>query len=717
MNDKEENTGHPKDSNKKPAIKRRKFIQIVGGGVAGLYVFFRLGKHFHLWADGSDPEAKLPSDFNAYLHIAEDGTVSCLTGKIEMGQGIITSLAQMLADELDVPIDKVKMVMGDTGLCPYDQGTWGSLSTRAFGPVMLAAAAEARTELLSLAAGYLKRTSGELAVKDGVVFVKNKESEKVSYGQLTRGKRIEKFMDGKAKAKDFSEYKVMGKSFNRRDAIAKVTGEAMYSGDFRVPGMVYAKILRPPSHGATLVKADTSEAAKMEGISLVRDKDLVAVLHENPEKAELALAKIKAEYTFNEMKVDDKTIFNHLVSSSANGEETDSKGDIPSGKNQSAFLFESEFYNSYVAHAAIEPHTALAYTEGDKMVVRASTQSPFGARESIAGDLGIPLEKVHVIPPFIGGGFGGKGEYYQAIEAARLAKLSRKPVMLQYSRKEEFFYDTFRPAAVVKITSGTGKEGNISLWDYKEYFAGSRGSEPLYEAANQRITSYDADNVHPFGTGAWRAPGNNTNTFARESQIDIMASKIGMDPLEFRLKNLKNEQVIAVLKAVADLFGWSPKKAPSGRGFGIACGFDAGSYVAHMAEVKVDTTTGQVQVLRVACAQDMGFCVNPEGAKIQMEGCITMGLGYVLTEEVEFTGGDIKTANFGTYKLPRFSWLPKIDTLILDRKVAPQGGGEPAIICMGGLIANAIFDATGARIYQLPMTPERVLEAMAKNNR
>ena len=305
------------------------------------------------------------------------------------------------------------------------------------------------------------------------------------------------------------------------------------------------------------------------------------------------------------------------------------------------------------------------------------------------------------------------------IEAARLAMLSDMPVMLEWTRQEEFFYDTFRPAAVVKIKSGIDKEGNINLWDYHVYFAGDRGSETLYDVPNTRTTVYGrgwtAPDVHPFATGAWRAPGNNTNTFARESQIEILASKAGMDPLEFRLKNLKDERIIGVLKAVADKFGWTPIKGPSGKGYGIACGIDAGTYVAHMAEVKVDKNTGMVQVVRVACAQDMGLCINPEGAIMQIEGCITMGLGYALTEEIQFTGGKINNQNFDFYELPRFSWVPKIETVILHKPDQPsQGGGEPAIICMGAVIANAIFDAAGIRMYQLPMTSERIQEALKK---
>ena len=251
------------------------------------------------------------------------------------------------------------------------------------------------------------------------------------------------------------------------------------------------------------------------------------------------------------------------------------------------------------------------------------------------------------------------------------------------------------------------------------YNSGTRGADAIYDIPNTKFTHYDQKNglqpVHQFGTGAWRAPNNNTNTFAREVQIDIMAAAAGTDSLEFRRKNLRDEHILACLKAVADKFGYVPGKAPSGRGIGIACGSDAGAWVAHMAEVKVDKSTGKVTVVRIACAQDMGLCVNPEGATIQMEGCMTMGLGYALAEEVLFEGGKILTHGIDTYNIPRFSWLPKIETVILDRRdQPPQGGGEPAIIAIGAVIANAIFDATGARLYRMPMTPERVLEALKK---
>jgi len=703
-------------SDKRSTLKRRSFIALLGGGI---FILIRPWRAIDIIAAKFDKGRNLTKDYNAFLHIAEDGTVTCFTGKIEMGQGIITSLAQMMADELNVPFEKVKMVMGDTDLCPYDQGTWGSLSTREFGPHMRAAVAEARAVLLELASAKLGVPVSQLEVKDGIITDTKNSTQSVSYSQLTKGKKIEKYLDVKPSVEDYTKFNVVGKSLNHADGILKVTGEAKYTGDYKLPGMVFARILRPPSHGAKLTSVDMSGAEKIKGVKIVRDGDFIAVLHENRDIADQAIVKINAEYSFKEMPVNDRTIYDWMLKADSSANEIRSNGDLKTGEKLSEKIVESEFHDPYVAHAAIETHSALAQLEGDKMTVWASTQSPFGLQEDIAGELGMPLEKVRVITPFVGGGFGGKGASGQGIEAAKLAKLSGKPVMLVWTRDEEFFYDTFHPAGVIKIKSGIDNKGIIKLWDYNIYYSGSRGSETIYDVPNARTTQYrrnkNAPPVHPFGTGAWRAPNNNTNTFARETQIDIMAAKAGIDPLEFRLKNLKDEKMIACLKAVAGKFGYVAGKLPSGRGIGIACGTDAGSWVAHMAEVKVDKTTGKVDVIRIACAQDMGLCVNPEGATIQMEGCITMGLGYTLTEEVFFEGGKIKHQNFDSYEIPRFSALPKIETVILDRQnQAPQGGGEPAIIAIGAVVANAVFDATGARLYRLPMTPERVLEALKK---
>jgi len=703
--------------NDKPhGMERRDFFKILGGGI---FIFFRPWKAIDLFGLPAEQGRSLPKDYNAFLRIAEDGTVTCFTGKIEMGQGIITSLPQMMADELNVPVEKVKMVMGDTDLCPYDQGTWGSMSTRVFGPYMRAAAAEARGVLVDLASTQLGVPVSQLEIRDGIITDTKNPKNSVSYAQLTKGKKIEKFLDVKPAVEDYTKFTYVGKSYKRSDAVLKVTGEAKYTGDLTLPGMVFARILRPPSHGAKLTSVDYSGAEKITGTKVVREGDLIAVINENRDKADEAIAKIKAEYSFNELPVNDKTIFEWMLKADSSVKVLRSNGDLETGRKLSDKVFESEFHDPYLAHTAIETHTAFARLEGDKMTVWASTQSPFGLRDDIVRELRFPAEKVRVITPFVGGGFGGKGESQQGIEAAKLAKLTGKPVMLAWTRDEEFFYDTFHPAGVVKIKSGIDKSGLIKFWDYNLYYSGSRGSDTLYDVPNSKTTHYDQKNgaspVHPLATGAWRAPNNNTNTFARESQIDIMAAAAGIDPLEFRLKNLKDENLIACLKAVADKFGYVAGKSPSGRGIGIALGSDAGAWVAHMAEVKVDKNSGKVQVVRIACAQNMGLCVNPEGATIQMEGCIMMGLGYTLTEEVLFEGGNIQNRGFDSYTIPHFSWLPKIDTVILERKdKPPQGGGEPAIIGIGAVVANAIFNATGARLFRLPMTPARVLEALKK---
>ena len=698
-------------------MRRRSFVKALGGGIV---LFFAPWDALDLMALPAEQRRSLTKDYNAFLHIAEDGTVSCFTGKIEMGQGVITSLAQMMAEELSVPLEKVRMVMGDTDLCPYDAGTWGSLTTRAFGPAMLAAAAEAKAILVQMASEKLGVEASRLEVENGIISESGNPSASVTYGELAKGKKLERYMEIKPPVKDYRKYTLVGKPLKHSDAHDKVTGRAKYTGDLTLPGMVHARIFRPPSHGAKLVSVDLSGAEAVTGARVLRDGDLIAVVSENRDTADLAVSRISAEYTFDELKVNNETLFEFINRGEYRANEVASSGDIASAPQQCDKLFEHEYHDPYLAHAPIEPHTALAKWDGDKVTVWASTQSPFGLQDSIVRELGMTLENVRVITPFLGGGFGGKASSQQGVEAAKLSRLAGKPVMLAWTREEEFMYDTFHPASVIRVKSGMGSDGKIMMWDYSIYLAGTRGSEATYDIPNVRITNYREDRtkypVHPFGTGPWRAPNNNTNTFARETQVDIMAAAAGIDPLEFRLRNLKDERMIGVLKAVADKFGYVPGKKSPGRGIGIACGADAGTWVAEIAEVEVNIATGEVKVVRVACAQDMGLCVNPQGALIQMEGCITMALGYTFTEEVRFEGGVVKDRNFDSYKIPRFSWVPKLDCVIMDKKdQPPQGGGEPAIIAVGGAVGNAIFNATGARLFRVPFTPERVLEAIGKS--
>jgi isoquinoline 1-oxidoreductase len=596
------------------------------------------------------------------------------------------------------------------------------MSTRFFGPALRGAAAEAKAVLLELASEQLRAPKEELEVANGVIFVSRDKSKHVAFGQLAKGKTIERHLTGKPTLRSVAEFTVSGKPVKRLDALAKVTGEAKYAADIRVPGMLYARLLRPPAHGATLKSVDTSAAQALPGVTVVNQDGLVAVLHADPEQAEKALAAVKASFDVPPSTVDTDTIFDHLLQVAPPPEERDRKGDLAEGERIAAALFEHRYENGYGAHAPMETHTALASVEGGKATVWAATQTPFPNQQQIAEALGLAPADVRVITPYVGGGFGGKSSAgLQSVEAARLSRIVGKPVQVTWTRAEEFFYDTFRPAAVVKIKSGIDKAGKIVLWDYQVYFAGPRSAEQFYDVPNSLIRSYgqwgrDATKAHPFATGPWRAPGANINVFARESQIDIMAAKAKADPLEFRLNNTSDKRMRSVLQEAARAFGWKKAPSRSGRGYGIGCGIDAGTYVALFAEVTVDKATGSVRVKRIVCVQDMGQVINPDGAKMQMEGCITMGLGYALSETLRFRGGEVLDRNFDTYELPRFSGLPEIEAILLKNdELAPQGGGEPAIVPVGAAIANAICDATGDRVFRMPMTPERVKKAITKS--
>ena len=700
-------------------MDRRDFVKLFGGGIV---VCVNLGPLtlFNSSAEATVQGRDYPEDINAYLHIAQDGQVTLYSGKIEMGQGIMTSLCQMAAEDLGVNLDSMHIVMGDTDTCPWDMGTFGSLTTRMFGPAVRAAAARARLVLTDLAAERLGVSRESLSVANGVVYVTDERERNVSFGALAQGQAITHTVGEEAVLRAVRDFTIMGESPLRMDGVEKVTGAAKYAGDIRLPGMLYARILRPPAHGATLTRVDTSAAEAMPDVTVVNEDGMVAVLCADPEMAERALGAINAEFDEPAPTVDTESIFQHLIESASEPNTPEQEGDLETGRRDSAQTFDHTYYNSYVAHAPIETHTAVAEIKGGKATVWSSTQAPFGQQPAIARAIGFESEDVRVLTPYVGGGFGGKVGGQQAVEAARLALITGRPVQVAWTRAEEFFYDTFRPAATIRVVSGMNDDGQLTLWDYQVYGAGARGSDVFYDVPNKSVRVYGEwgrgpAGMHPFAVGAWRAPAANSNRFAAEQQIDIMASAAGIDPLEFRLMNTTDQRMLSVLRTIADVAGWESRPAPvrTLRGRGLACGIDAETYVALVADVTVDSTTGAVTVDRVVCVQDMGVVVNPDGARMQMEGCIAMGLGYVFSEEVRFEGGKILDQNFGTYELARFSQMPEIETVFVSNDgLPPKGGGEPAIVNMGAVVANAIFDATGARVYRLPMTPERVLEGI-----
>lgn len=687
---------------------RRKFLKKLGSGII---VVFCLGD-LSLLQGWSQNDLDEMENFNAFLRVKGDGRIDCFTGKIEMGQGVVTSLAQVLAEELEISMKSVDMIMGDTDLCPYDAGTWGSLTTRFADPVLRAAAAEAREILIELAAEQLGENKETLEVIDGTVHVKGDTSQKVTYATLAKGKKIVRSLKTKPDIKRSKDFKIIGKSVISIDAEAKVTGKAKYAGDINLPGMVHATIVRPLVYGSKKLNVDVSGLAAFDGVELIEDEDLIAVIHADPEISNKASKKVKVTWKTPEVKADNESIFQYLDENINDSKVFEEGGNLAVGKETSKKILSTNYHDGYKAHAPIETHTATCFFEGDKLTMWVSSQTPFGTREQLSRSLNMPMENVHIKQIFVGGGFGGKIYNQQAIEVAKIAKLCGKPVQLAWSRSEEFMYDKFRPAALVKATSGVDDKGKLNLWEFDIYCAGTRGTNLFYNIPNNRTRMFDKKGIHLFGTGAWRAPGNNTTTFARESHIDATAHAVGIDALEFRINNLMDEKMITTLKLAAKTFDWN-RKRKKGHGYGIALGKDAGAFVATIAEVRVDENTGVVQPIKIVCAQDMGQVVNPHGAKLQTEGGITMGLGYALYEEVEFNGGRLKSRNFNSYEITRFSKTPKIECVFIDKMDSkPQGGGEPAIISVGGAIANAVFDACGARVNRMPVTPERILEAL-----
>ena len=398
-----------------------------------------------------------PTDVNAYLHIAEDGRVTVFSGKIEMGQGVMTSLAQMAAEDLGVSIGQIEMVMGDTDRCPWDMGTFGSLTTRMFGPALRAAAAEARQVLLTLAAEKLGAPRESLVLENGVVSVKGEPKRSVSYGALAKGQSITRTLGEKAVQRAASEMSVMGRSPRRLDAVDKVTGAGRYAADIRLPGLLHARILRPPAHGATLVRVDTTEAAKVDGTTVVNEDGLVAVLHADPVAAEAALARLKPEWKPAPPGANTDGIFDDLVGRAPAPQVQGVKGDVEAAKAAAAKRYEETYRKGYVAHAPMEPHAATASFENGKLTVWAATQTPFPTRDRLAQVLSLDPKSVRVLTPYVGGGFGGKSTGRQSEEAARLAKTTGRPVQVAYTRQEEFFFDTFDPASVVEDHVGRGR--------------------------------------------------------------------------------------------------------------------------------------------------------------------------------------------------------------------------------------------------------------------
>jgi isoquinoline 1-oxidoreductase len=703
------------------SVSRRDFLKTFAGGLAVLW-FCELD----VLAQGESGNAgrggrRAPGDLAAWLHIGADGTVTAFTGKVEVGQNIRTSLAQAIAEELPTALATIKLVMGDTSLVPWDAGTFGSRSTPQMNLQFRRVAATAREALIDLAAKRWQVSRETLTAVDGKI--RREESagdatEEIGYGELTRGEKLVLDVSEQIPLKPATEWTVAGTSVPKVDGLGFVTGRHVYTTDLvsaeaaaaggeerakgaAFVGLLHGRVLRPPAFAATMVSLDSREAEAMAGVTVVREGDFVGVTAPTEHQAAQAVAALRVEWRTSP-QVSERELFAHLRKTAGDGAATESGGEGKQG------AFRQSYTVAYIAHAPLEPRAAVAEWSGDRLTVWTGSQRPFGVQTELASTFRVPEENVRVIIPDTGSGYGGKHTGEAAIEAARLAKATGHPVKLVWTREEEFTWAYFRPAGVMEIVSEVDANGRITRWEHHNYNSGNAGIGVLYEVPGARTEFHRTES--PLRQGSYRALAATANHFARETHIDELAREKGIDPLKFRLRNLPDARARAVVEAAAKAFGWGSDARASGRGVGIAVGFDKGGYLATCAEVEVTATTGRVAVKRVVQSFECGAIVNPDHLKNQIEGSIVQGLGGALFEAVRFDEGRILNPRFSQYRVPRFSDTPAIEVVLLNRKDLPSAGaGEAPIVGIAPAVGNAIFDATGVRLRGLPLVPNGLM--------
>jgi len=686
-------------------LDRRDFFKLVGGGVA---VFLLLPKALAQESGrrGFHSREPLPQNIGAWMHIGESGAVTVYTGKAEMGQNIRTSLTQAVAEELHVKVGVISLVMGDTELTPFDMGTFGSRTTPTMNKQLRRVASVARDVLVGLAAKRWKVPPLLLVAKNGKVLQPH-STRWASYGELAQGQTLAQAIIENDPLTPASEWKVDGTSVPKVDGRAFVTGEHKYPSDIRRPGMMFGKVVRPSAFGATLESLDVSKAKAMPGVTVVHDGDFVGVVAPSEFIANRAAAAIQARWKTTPQPSSAK-LFEYLTSHAEPG-GSDGRGDYEVGSMKHGFAaskhrLKATYTIAYIQHAPLEPRAAVAEWDNGKLTAWTGTQRPFGVQQQLEEVFHLSKDKCRVIVPDTGGAYGGKHTGECAIEAARLARAAGKPVKLVWTREEEFTWAYFRPSGVIEITSGVNKHGLLTAWEFHNYNSGGSAIRTPYVVPNQHIQFHPTK--APLRQGSYRALAATANHFARESHMDELAHRAKMDPLEFRLKNLKNQRLKFAFNAAADAFGWKTRKAPKGHGFGLGGGVEKGGYVATCAEVAVDHSSGEVRVVRVTTAFDCGAVVNPNGLRNQIVGANIMGLGGALFEAIEFKDGRITNDTFTQYRVPRFHDVPEIQPVLIDRKDRPSAGaGETPICGLAPAIGNAIFHVTGKRIYSMPMVP------------
>jgi CO/xanthine dehydrogenase Mo-binding subunit len=687
------------------APTERDYFQRFGNGLVVVLPSRRPGPSE--WGRGGPPHG------GAWIHLGEDGKARAFTGKVEVGQGTRTALSLLVAEELGLPLDSVELTMGDTDVCPWDMGTFGSRSMPDAGEHLRATGAAMRTLLRELAAAKFEVAPGDLELSDGEVWVKGtKSSRSVRYGDLVKDLRRVETVPPSTRPTPPSEWTRAGRPTPNLGAREVVTGARKYTSDLHPPGMMHGKVLFAPSFGAKLRSVDLSRALALPGVIAMHEGDFVGVAAPDLPTARAALKALKAVWATSPQP-SEREIVEYLRRHTAEGEDFwdtihHETGDVDTALASAPISLRETYTTAYIAHVPMETHAVLAAWEGGRLTVWMGSQTPFRARDALSDALDLSPSNVRVLVPPTGCGFGGKHAAELGVAAARLARAAGHPVRITYTREEEFTQAYLRPMAVIDVRSGAEKDGTLEAWQFHVLNAGSAAAQLPYRVPNQRVESQPADS--PLAQGSYRALAATANNFARESHIDELAARVGADPLEYRLRHLADDRLAAVLRTVAARAGWSPRPGPvahrAGTGRGIAVGLEKGGRVATFAEVQVHEDR-RLEVLRIVTGFECGAIVHPTNLRSQVEGGTIMALGGALFEAVHFENGRLLNPRLSEYRVPRFRDTPPIEVLLVDRRDLPsQGGGEAPLMAVAPAISNAIYDATGVRLRSLPLVPD-----------
>jgi isoquinoline 1-oxidoreductase len=574
------------------------------------------------------------------------------------------------------------------------------------GPQLRTMAAAARQMLLEVAAERWHVAPDGLSAAEGKV-TDPENSRSLAYGELTRGEKLVKTVSSAESLTAATQWKIAGVSVPKAEGRDFVTGKHKYPSDISLPEMMFGAVLRPDGFNATLVSLDTGAAEKLPGVKVVRDGDFIGLVAPDAFTAQHALSTIQARWDVP-AQPSNQGLFAYLKNNPESGREDGPQhvsGSAAQAMAAADLKLEEQFTVAYIAHAPLEPRAAVAEWTDGKLTVWTGTQRPFGVRDELMEAFHLPPAQVRVIQPDMGSGYGGKHTGEAAIEAARLAKAAGKPVKVVWTRSEEFTWAYLRPAGLIEIKAGARRDGTLVAWEHHNYNSGPAAIGTPYNVANQLIQYHAAKS--PLRQGSYRGLASTANHFARESHMDGMAHVVGMDPLEFRLKNLTDSRLQAVFQAAAAKFAWGRLKSTPERGFGIAGGVDKGGYVATCAEVEIDPATKRVRIRRVVQAWECGAIVNPDGLRNQISGAIVQGIGGALFERILFANGRILNPHFAQYRVPRFSDTPQIEIVLVDRKDLPSAGaGETGLVGLAPAVGNAIFAASGIRLPKMPMATQ-----------